>query len=274
MKNLFVICCLLIWTGEIFAQIDYEPFIVEGKEWLCEWEHGITGEKRIERYMLQGDTVIDGVVWKKMYENEACYRVWREENKKVYALSINDSGSVPELMYDFYLSVGDTLLTINHTDTDNYACYRVKSQDTIVQNDCTYHLQTIHFYLVQDGEKNELSEVLWIEGVGSEFCPTMNLPYVGNPTTLISCTWPDGRQYVTEYGKMYLEGIHSIKNEKFKKNNEMYDLQGRRVTHPKKGEIYIQKGKKYINKYPVSNGDVCLWKFVNSKGKKGNRVKE
>jgi hypothetical protein len=225
---------------------DYEPFLVEGKEWLCEWEHGITGDKRIERYMLQGDTVIDGVVWKKMYENGVCYRVWREENKKRYALRINDSGSVPELMYDFNLSVDDTLLTINHTDTDNYACYRVKSQDTIVQNDCTYHLQTIYFYLVQDGEKNELSEVLWIEGVGSEFCPTMNLPYVGNPTTLISCTWPDGRQYVTEYGKKYLKGIRSIKNEE--KNNAIYDLQGRKVAHPKQGEIYIQNGKKYINK--------------------------
>lgn len=67
---------------------------------------------------------------------------------------------------------------------------------------------------------------------------------LGDIRLFVSCTWPDGRQYVTEYGKMYLEGIHSIKNEKFKKNNEMYDLQGRKVTHPKKREIYIQNGRK------------------------------
>ena len=226
---------------------DYEPFIVEGKEWLCEWEHGITGDKRIERYMLQGDTVIDGVVWKKMYENGVCYRVWREENKKIYALSINDSGSVPELMYDFNLSVDDTLLTINHTDTDNYACYRVKSQDTIVQNDCTYHLQTIHFYLVQDGEKNELSEVLWIEGVGSEFCPTMNLPYVGNPTTLISCTWPDGRQYVTEYGKKYLEEQD--------KDYEPFLVEGKEWRVHSRGGIGLMTD---LNEYYKIDGDTLV----------------
>ena len=45
-----------------------------------------------------------------------------------------------------------------------------------------------------------------------------------------------------------LEGIRSIKHEELKMNNEMFDLQGRRVTNPQKGSIYIQKGKKYINK--------------------------
>ena len=44
------------------------------------------------------------------------------------------------------------------------------------------------------------------------------------------------------------EGIRSIKHEELKMNNEMFDLQGRRVTNPQKGSIYIQKGKKYINK--------------------------
>jgi hypothetical protein len=41
-----------------------------------------------------------------------------------------------------------------------------------------------------------------------------------------------------------LSGIRSIKNEELEKNNAIYDLQGRRVAHPKQGEIYIQKGKK------------------------------
>ena len=45
-----------------------------------------------------------------------------------------------------------------------------------------------------------------------------------------------------------IEGIRSINNEELEKNNAIYDLQGRRVAHPKQGEIYIQNGKKYINK--------------------------
>ena len=43
------------------------------------------------------------------------------------------------------------------------------------------------------------------------------------------------------------EGIHSVNKEPLRKNTR-YNLQGQRVTDPKKGEIYIQKGKKYINK--------------------------
>ena len=43
------------------------------------------------------------------------------------------------------------------------------------------------------------------------------------------------------------EGIHSVNKEPLRKST-LYDLQGRRVAHPKQGEIYIQKGKKYINK--------------------------
>jgi hypothetical protein len=41
-----------------------------------------------------------------------------------------------------------------------------------------------------------------------------------------------------------LEGIRSIKNKELKMNNEMFDLQGRRITEPQKGSIYIKKGKK------------------------------
>lgn len=45
-----------------------------------------------------------------------------------------------------------------------------------------------------------------------------------------------------------LSGIHhaQLKTQDF--DAPTYDLQGRRVAHPKQGEIYIQNGKKYINK--------------------------
>ncbi len=39
------------------------------------------------------------------------------------------------------------------------------------------------------------------------------------------------------------EGIHSVHKEPLTKST-LYNLQGQRVTDPKKGEIYIQKGKK------------------------------
>ena len=45
-----------------------------------------------------------------------------------------------------------------------------------------------------------------------------------------------------------LEGIHNSKFVIHHSDAPAYDLQGRRVAHPKQGEIYIQDGKKYINK--------------------------
>ena len=45
-----------------------------------------------------------------------------------------------------------------------------------------------------------------------------------------------------------LEGIHNSQVIIHNSDTPKYDLQGRRVAHPKQGEIYIQNGKKYINK--------------------------
>ena len=45
-----------------------------------------------------------------------------------------------------------------------------------------------------------------------------------------------------------LSGIHHAQLKTQDSDAPVYDLQGRKVAHPKQGEIYIQKGKKYINK--------------------------
>ena len=45
-----------------------------------------------------------------------------------------------------------------------------------------------------------------------------------------------------------LEGIHHAQLKTQDSDAPVYDLQGRRVENPKQGEIYIQNGKKYINK--------------------------
>ena len=45
-----------------------------------------------------------------------------------------------------------------------------------------------------------------------------------------------------------LSGIHNAQLKTQDSDAPVYDLQGRRVAHPKQGEIYIQNGKKYINK--------------------------
>ena len=48
----------------------------------------------------------------------------------------------------------------------------------------------------------------------------------------------------------YLEptGIQTITDNKSVKAGVMYDLQGRRIVTPAKGQLYIMDGKKFVNK--------------------------
>ena len=244
MKKLFMISCLLIWAGEIFAQVDYEPFLVEGKTWWYHRKHIFDETLEFdEKYTIQGDTLIDGKNWKKVYVSYSdnapesfrggYYAALLEENRKVYFVLRRYTESY--LAFDFDLQIGQC--------SESYGL-RLKRIDTIsIEEGFDLRIFTLEEITPHQAEP---FYAIWIEGVGNLHVPLqgdlgLNGAY---DTELVSCTWPDGRQYVTEYGKKYLEGIRSIKNEELKMNNEMFDLQGRRVTHSNTGEIYIQNGRK------------------------------
>ncbi len=226
---------------------DYEPFLVEGKKWLVtvnspfnsEWDH-------TETYLLQDEETIDDVVGMKMYRLAAGDAVHvstlYEKDRKVY---FRDEDQW-KLLYDFGLDVGESTEREEMGD-GSYTSF-VNNELSYEEQDAVSYKKMQMKYNVEfdSGDKyTQEPDIYWIEGVGSTCGPTYNYYPVDSYThMLISCTRPDGRQYVTEYGKMYLEGIHSIQHEELKMNNEMFDLQGRRVTHPNKGEIYIQKGLK------------------------------
>jgi hypothetical protein len=223
----------------------YDELLVEGKTWLVRSYGPAPDCDILYTYTLKGDTVIQGKTCKKLYEShEGIY--WgtpdKEEAKYIGALyefepeksvSMTPAGAqYGKRLYDFGLPVGTMV-----AKRDDGSDFIVLAHDTVEQKGIKYPRQTMGV--------NENEAFIWVEGVGSE----TGLLYtgaegelVGSSQYLISCTWPDGRQYVTEYGKKYLEGIRSIKNEEM--NNTIYDLQGRRVENPKQGEIYIQKGKK------------------------------
>ena len=222
---------------------DYEPFLVEGKEWRVHSRGSIGLMTDLnEYYKIDGDTLVGDRTYKKVYcheegtidgkpvssKVEPSYLMYEDGRKVYYVVTGKDND--PKLLYDFGLNPDESF---GNTD------YVLERIDTVAQSGQDY----AKYSLTTSGQNT----VTWIEGVGSTIdllCSTEML--VGATMDLVSCTWPDGRQYITEYGKKYLEGIRSIKNEE--KNNAIYDLQGRRVENPKQGEIYIQNGKKYINK--------------------------
>ena len=230
---------------------DYEPFLVEGKTWWYHSEHIFDDTLKFDEvYTLRGDTLIDGKIWKKVYVSysddapdsfsSGYYAALLEEDRKVYFIQRRYSESFLE--FDFGLQIGQSPdVQIEHENDCRIILTKV---DTMSVNE-GFNLRVLTFEEEKPREYDPFY-LKWIEGVGN-----LHFPLQGGVrktgayyTELVSCTWPDGRQYVTEYGKKYLEGIRSIKNEQLKMNNEMYDLQGFRAMHPKKGGIYIQNGRK------------------------------
>ena len=228
----------------------YDQLLVEGKTWLVRSYGPSPDCDLLYTYTLRGDTVIPGLYGpcKKMYaSHEGTF--WGQPDKSEaeyvgtlceidfdHAVYLVAPGSRQgKRLYTFGLPVGG-LFNV-HSDGDKFM---VIERDTVEQKGVKYARQAMGV--------NENETFIWVEGVGSETGPLYNGdngPLVGSNEQLISCTWPDGRQYVTEYGKKYLEGIHNSQVISNDSDTPKYDLQGRRVTHPKKGAIYIKNGRKY-----------------------------
>ena len=108
-----------------------KPFLQEGKEWYTRCVHYFLGESfHTER--IEGDTILDGVAYKKLYDGNVVEGFLREENGKVlgkvgsYYDAYDTSDWSSHLVYDFSLGKGDT--TVFH----DYFRLNVNTVDTIL----------------------------------------------------------------------------------------------------------------------------------------------
>jgi hypothetical protein len=142
MKQLFVLVVFLLSLQGVWGQ-EYRPMVVEGAHWLCEEYHPMIPPGPSFDFFIEGDTVINSVAYKKIYQR---YFLYDEENlvtiypyetlvkfvfgalredtlaKKVYArffgLDLSYRTNVFNfecptdeefLLYDFDVEAGDTL---------------------------------------------------------------------------------------------------------------------------------------------------------------------
>ena len=131
-RRLCVVVCLLNTYGiTVSAQsVVNKPFLQEGKEWYTRCVHYFLGESTYKQW-VEGDTILDGVAYKKFYDENVVEGFLREENGKVlgkegshYDYDTSDWSS--HLVYDFSLGKGDT--TVFH---DNFRL-NVNTVDTIL----------------------------------------------------------------------------------------------------------------------------------------------
>lgn len=134
--RLTLICTLVLLTQSMFCQVSN---VIEGSKWKevrCNnWTSHLAGQYFVDNWRIEGDTILDGTSYKKIYKVEQNFRYGildnlpndsllssveyffggiRENNQKVYIYSNefydDDPSDITEkLMFDYSASVGDTL---------------------------------------------------------------------------------------------------------------------------------------------------------------------
>lgn len=258
------------------AQEGYRPLLSDGKT----WNEYADGPVRIcKKLYLNGDTVIGGETYKKLYEHttyisydnpadadslpDRLLLPVREESHRVYA---SDYGK-EKLLYDFTMQPGDSMMVTS------YEWLRVTSIDTVSAGGSLF--RRIHLAHVTDeatpweymtdrewpSDRPRITEekALWVEGVGSDRGLTAFFGWRGSAapyakTSIFDNCMENGKTLFTyndfnapawkdlETGGHCLAcGVNGDG-----KVHLTFDMQGRRLAvNPRKG-VYIRDGRKYV----------------------------
>ena len=201
-KKFHIIILFLCLPLSIIAQNDYYPLVSEGKTWEIAHVGMLPSQQEKWFFMLSGDTIINGVNYKKLYQENnqgaVYYRAMREEGRKVYCIPRDSQEE--HLLFDFGMQVGDSVYCLGGDRFDNGFIIETpvdESQEGMVRlmkligtdtytNKEGLDLQRYHFSVMirsrhADGsvtEYEEQSPVAWIEGIGSRNDYTFNSWYV------------------------------------------------------------------------------------------------
>ena len=175
---------------QALAWHEYHPMIVEGRRWDC----------MDCSFVIQGDTVIGGQAYKKVYKYQyaeenslslgesSYYCGVREDNKKVYIDHANYAGNRETLLYDFSLGPVHECDTIYGISSPEWVLESLSSKNCIIAG------AERRFTMVGTGSDSYYPAVLQIEGVGYMADP-FKLPNLGS-TLLLRCY--DGAQLILD----------------------------------------------------------------------------
>lgn len=259
MKRLLLLFSLCFSAVSLTAQ-DFRPIFEEGKVWDYEWwpYSSLWNPDWVPKHVIQrveGDTVIGDKVCKKLYEwsdigsspRDELIASFYEENGKVYRI---DNGTTDAcLIYDFTVEVGDTVIIYDYNAPepnrqDRFFSVTIKDVQTVeIQGQERKCIYVTHTYDYME------SETVWIEGVGSDWGPVLNLGTQNSGNALIYkfCNLDGKRLFSVDVDNP--AGIGEIIRDAdglTSKDNAVYDLSGRRLNEkPTKG-LYVQGGKVYM----------------------------
>jgi len=211
------------------------------------------------REFIDGDTLIAGEIWKKIFIEKplgtpAVYeKAMREQGRRVYAMTphINDINVVSYLFADYSLDTEDKLDgTLLRLFWDRYSL-TVAEKDSIQSCGRLYPQLKLEQHIPNESSTGSTT---WIEGIGGDcgiynavLWSNGNLAGLFDPTAeLLTCYDGDVCIYNRDDVSDKTNSIISRKLFHSQGERAIFDLQGRRLSAiPAKG-LYIKDGKKYM----------------------------
>lgn len=110
MKRIFLFTCFICVVMNIMA---YQSMVREGYSWSVIYSDGDDADEVYRYYTrlekIEGDSVVDGVVYKKLWEDNSLLALIREDASEQKVFAYNDGVEV--LLYDLSANVGDRVST-------------------------------------------------------------------------------------------------------------------------------------------------------------------
>ena len=200
--------------------------------WGVGWPH---------TYEIKGDTVMGGTTYKKLFLDGRFVSGLREEEGRIYECYWDD---YPEMRsFDFNLQSGD----IFKDEANDMEQMEVKQVRTFNFSGMNRRCMDMWDYV----EGQEIIDGLvdyWIEGIGCMGGPHSPFWWEGTPgSLLLSCYDGDECIFAAEDLNQITNIQPTIAETPFN-SQEIYDLQGRKVTMPQRNGLYIRNGKKIVIK--------------------------
>ena len=264
LKRLLLLLFVIAIKMAAVAQTTTLPMIVEGRTWNVmtinpadpsETNNGyydILGRRgkvwnRIS-YVLEGDTIIDGVSYKRLLSDRKFVCGLREEEGRVYGHGWGWNPDSEALVYDFNAQPGDVF-----KNDDENIMVQVKRVRQVNINGLSRRCLEMHHYDVDEkGERyNGFFADYWIEGIGCT--GYMHNPFwwevIGNYPLLLSCY--DGEECI--FNIEDFNGIvtaikdtpEAVHRHSIDSDTPIFNLDGQKVNNSYKG-VVIQDGKKRI----------------------------
>ena len=251
----FLAFCSLCYTG--WAQDNYYPLLEEGKRWEIYYSTHLSPEEPApERtYEIKGDTVINGVPYKKVFV--ICNVVYNDDEKHYFAAlsereqrvySIRAGSTTEKLLYDFTLKAGDTY------------DYKLEESTFTQLEGNRLNIRVVDVFPWHDKDRTcwggrlvtkldyGHTSFCVLEGFGSftdTFCPEY---WIHSPITdllFIFCYNSEG-EFIPSYPYIYGPTNAAQPLLGSGKCSKTFDLQGRRLTREPSHGVFIKDGKKVM----------------------------